>query len=556
MDTHTIKHFHIFCGLGGGAAGFNKGHARVGEMQARFQCIGGIDNDPASIRDFKRLTGTPGTVLDMFDREQYRHWHGCEPPGDWREATPADIQRAAHGERPNIVFTSAPCKGFSGLLTEKDSATDRYQALNKLTLRGMWLTLEAFKDDLPEFFIFENVKGVATRGRPLLDQIISLLHHYGYAVAETTHDCGEIGGMAQSRKRFLMVARQTEKVPPNLYEPDKKPLASVGSLLDRMPLPGDTSAGPMHRIPSLQWKTWVRLAFVEAGKDWRSLKDLAVEDGYLRDYLIVPEYQNGYLGVRDWEQHAPTISGRGRPTNGAYSVADPRFTGQNGRSTFGVLDTDEYAGTISGESYPSNGRFAVVDDRLPGNLPAFSMYRVVHKTEDNQLDITPIDDPNFDNEKRSAAFGVIHADQNSGTVTGESYPSNGRFCLADPRVDQLMAQSDLNSLPAADQRLVCMIRARGNTWHRPFTTFELAALQGLAEPEAAFNLDGTSDAGWRERIGNAVPPPAAQAIAGAMGHTLLLAWSGETFLLSMAPVWVQPALTALTVPDQGIELNH
>lgn len=31
-----------------------------------------------------------------------------------------------------------------------------------------------------------------------------------------------------------------------------------------MPLPGDVvTAGPMHRVPSLQWKTWVRLAFVE-----------------------------------------------------------------------------------------------------------------------------------------------------------------------------------------------------------------------------------------------------------------------------------------------------
>ena len=44
----------------------------------------------------------------------------------------------------------------------------------------------------------------------------------------------------------------------------------------------------MHRVPSLQWKTWVRLAFVEAGSDWRSLNKLAVQDGFLRDYLIVP----------------------------------------------------------------------------------------------------------------------------------------------------------------------------------------------------------------------------------------------------------------------------
>src|SRR4051794_9333014 len=75
-STHNITHFHLFCGLGGGAKGFNKGQARVGTMEARFRCLGGIDNDPAAIRDFDRLAGVPGTVLDMFSREQYVHFHG------------------------------------------------------------------------------------------------------------------------------------------------------------------------------------------------------------------------------------------------------------------------------------------------------------------------------------------------------------------------------------------------------------------------------------------------------------------------------------------------
>jgi hypothetical protein len=63
MSEHVeIRHFHLFCGLGGGAAGFNQGHARVGSMRARFRCIGGIDSDPAAIRDFGRLAGDAGEV--------------------------------------------------------------------------------------------------------------------------------------------------------------------------------------------------------------------------------------------------------------------------------------------------------------------------------------------------------------------------------------------------------------------------------------------------------------------------------------------------------------
>jgi len=37
----------------GGARGFNRGEARVGQLQARFRCIGGIDVDPAAMRDFQ-----------------------------------------------------------------------------------------------------------------------------------------------------------------------------------------------------------------------------------------------------------------------------------------------------------------------------------------------------------------------------------------------------------------------------------------------------------------------------------------------------------------------
>jgi site-specific DNA-cytosine methylase len=112
-----VTHFHLFCGLGGGAKGFNKGQARVGNMEAQFRCLGGNDVDPASIADFTRLAEVQGTVLDLFSREQYVAFHGHEPPSHWNESTPLDIRCAAGNEHPNIVFLSAPCKGFSGLLS-------------------------------------------------------------------------------------------------------------------------------------------------------------------------------------------------------------------------------------------------------------------------------------------------------------------------------------------------------------------------------------------------------------------------------------------------------
>lgn len=585
MLKRTLYHFHFCCGLGGGAAGFNRARPRVGNVEAEWVCLGGIDVDPAGLRDFERLAGVPGTLLDLFTRDQYVRFHGKEPPAGWREATPEDIRRAAGGRRPDAVFISSPCKGASGLLSEKMSLTPKYQALNELTLRCIWLMGEAWADDPVPLIVFENVPRLASRGRHLLDQINSLLGGFGYAVAETTHDCGELGGLAQSRKRFLLVARHVEKVPPFLYEPEKKSLRAVGDILGRMPLPGDIdAAGPMHRVPSLQWKTWVRLALVRAGSDWRSLNDLAVEDGYLRDLIIVPEYHRGVLGVNHWGDSCGVVAGASRPMNGRFSVADPRapanalqyqqygvrrWTDTSGAiigvkspgqgtysvadprgQSFGkypVTDWDGPSGTVIAASTTGQGAFAVADPRHSGPAKHSNEFRIVPWSRHAQAVTSAhgtgqcVEDPRVLNRTKGDSYltgghyGVVGFDQSAGAVSASARHDNGRWSVADPRI------------PAANDRLTCIIKSLDGTWHRPFTTLELAALQSLVDPEEQLILDGLSDSDWRERIGNAVPPAAAEAIAGVMGTTLLLAEQGETFMLSNTPIWVRPVAVALSV---------
>ncbi|MGK8744118.1 DNA cytosine methyltransferase [Pseudomonas aeruginosa] len=559
LVKRKLTHFHFCCGLGGGAKGFNRAKPIVGNVQAEWECLGGIDVDPAGLADFSRLAGVPGTLLDLFTRDQYMRFHGKEPPPGWREATPEDVRRAAQGKRPDAVFISSPCKGASGLLSEKMSQTPKYQALNELTLRCIWLMGEAWKDDPVPLIVFENVPRLATRGRHLLDQINSLLSHYGYAVAETTHDCGELGGLAQSRKRFLLVARHVEKVPPFLYEPEKKTLRAVGDILGRMPLPGDIdAAGPMHRVPSLQWKTWVRLALVRAGSDWRSLNELAIEDGHLRDLVIVPEYRSGYMGVHGWDDTAGTIAGRSGPTNGAFSVADPRYRqaeNWNHGQQFGVIRWSDSSPTIPGQTMPGQGTFSVADPRpnwnrhsgnyrvVPFDKPAGTIIAGGKGVQGGQQSVA---DPRIlhrskgDNYLTGGHYGVIGFDQHSGAIAASSRYDSGRFSVADPRI------------PAADDRLTCIIRSLDGTWHRPFTTLEKAALQSLVDPEEQLVLDGMSDKEWSERIGNAVPPKAAEAIAHVMGTTLLLAAQGETFVLSSMPIWVRPVAVGLSVAQREV----
>jgi site-specific DNA-cytosine methylase len=575
MADFEILHAGMFSGLGAGAKGFNDARPDIGTAHGHYRCLGGIDVDPAAIADFNRIAGVPGTVMDLFDRDQYRAFWGCEPPKGWREATVVDIHRAFGGERPHVMFLSAPCKGFSGLMAESKSRTDKYQALNRLTLRGIFLMCEAYKDDPIEMLLFENVPRIASRGRQLLDQITALLRSYGYVVAETTHDCGELGGLAQSRKRFLLVARHAEKVPPFLYEPVTRPLQAVGTVLSRMAHAGDVDrAGPMHRVPALQWKTWVRLAFVEAGSDWRSLNRLAVEDGVLRDYRVVPENlasasglnrcrvndpraaagaaQYQQFGVMRMGDTAGAIIGVKSPGQGTFSVADPRHGGPaKHNNEYRIVPWQAEAGAVT--SAHGSGQ-CVQDPRALGVFKGAGKYpvtpfdapsRTVIARSDTGHGAFAVADPRPANQRKqgdayltNGHYGVVRWDAPSGAVSASAGHDNGRWSVADPR------------LPNPRENLVCVIRSLDGTWHRPFTTLELAALQSLIDPEEKLELDGMSDQAWRERIGNAVPPAAARAIAEEIGRTLLLAWTGQTFALSSTPIWVRDVAVAMAMPGE------
>ena len=83
----------------------------------------------------------------------------------------------------------------------------------------------------------------------------------------------------------------------------------------------------------------------------------------------------------------------------------------------------------------------------------------------------------------------------------------------------------------------------------PGHRLHVAALQGFPWQALAFGvgLTGDADARWRERIGNAVPPPAAAAVASVMGRSILAARQGITFQLSYQPIWVQPLAAALSL---------
>ena len=600
MKPFEFTHFHFCGGSGGAAIGLQRSRAVVGQLAARARCLGGIDSDIAACRDFRQLVGVDQAHLDLFTREQYEAFHEKAPPPGWREVTIDDVRRAAQGEAPDIIVISAPCKAFSKLLSEAKARLPKYQALNQLVLRCIHLALAAWEEDPPSLFLIENVPGILGRGRSLLDKAQSLFSQAGYAARETTHCAGEIGGLGQRRLRFLMVARHREKVPALLYEPARRRRRTIGEVLSQMPPPSAPAGGPLHRLPALKPMTWLKLALIPAGKDHRELNKLNLADYGLLPYgeqgagetISAPNvscgsgaktWGGGSMGVLRLDQAAGVITGRANPTTGRFSVADRNW---GNYSAYRIARLDEPSGTITGQAAPGSGPFSIAD---PTKTARFNnVFRIVRWQEPSACingGQTPtaggpcVADPRYANVARvtgwnevgpcvtgganpmqgggsvadprphwanAGHYGVLRFDETSPCITGAASVDNGRSAVADPR--WLPVSADLPSP---------LLISEDDTWHRPLTILEMAALQGFDWRDgtgAPLLLDGKNRAKWQTRIGNAIPPPAAQAIGGEMLRTLLLSKIGQTFSLSATPIWVRPVALALTVDGEPQEI--
>lgn len=594
-----FKMLHLFAGSGGAALGCQRARARYGEHAATFETLLGVDIDEAACADFRALTAAPAVQADLATM------------------TPRELLAACRGERPDAVLLSPPCKGYSGLLSNKRSLEEKYQRLNRLVIQGVGLVMGTWALRPPSLIVLENVPRIATRGAEFLAQVRALLLAHGYRTHEGFHDCGEIGGLAQHRRRFLLVARHERSVPSFVYEPPKRRVRAIGEVLGPMPMPDDPRGGPMHTLPRLEWRTWVRLALIPAGKDWRAL---GVKDGkrYNNVFRIVP-----------WSAPSVAVTGGGTPTSGGVAVADPRVTREHHRGTFGVIGFDEPAGTVTGNGRVSAGAFTVADPRLPPSPARHEAKFRVERWDDAAHAVTGSDrvgsgapsiaDPRIAGQgSRPDLFGVLdwnapaktisgHASVSgsncpsavadprigsgvglygnhyrvedwsapSPTITGAPVVVAGAISVADPRVGAparagtygvaswdapaptVIGSSDVHAgtSAVADPRLPGdrerpdpppVIVSLDGTWHRPLTTLELAALQGFpvfAADGTPLVLAGAAHSRWRERIGNAIPPDAAEAIGEQLLRALLAAAAGATFDLSSTNVWVQDEAT-------------
>jgi site-specific DNA-cytosine methylase len=472
--TKTYTYGALFAGIGGMSRGF---------LNAGFAQAFSVDFDAGAAEAHKTICGEACTVADLSTM------------------LPQEL-RALSPRRPDVLITSPPCKAFSGCLPRATSLTDKYLDYSSLTERGIMLALEAWPDDPPALIVFENVPTITTRGRAWLDAVIKMLDAYGYAVRESAHDCGEIGALAQRRRRFLLVARHRATVPGLLYQPHKQPHKGVGEVIGALPVPvpGGHEGGPLHRLPQLSALNAVRLALVPAGGDWRDLP-AQVE--------VVCAPRRGVYGVGGWDEPSGCVVGAAKHDNGRFSIADPRIIAPRREGSVGVVAWDGQTHAVIGRAFVQNTALQIADPR-------------VHYQE------------------RAGAYHVTGWAEATHCVIGASRPDKGQ-AVADPRVPQIVGDTliDLNA-----RRCDAIIVAADGTWHRPLTTLELAALQGFDVGDAERGwlvLPGKNNGRWREWIGNAVPPPSAREIARQCLLTLHAAGvGGFRPITSQDKPWVSP----------------
>lgn len=376
----------LCCGAGGQTLGALRAAPVVDGVLATFRSVGGLDSDPEACASFERLTKSKAYLVDLRDEVQYRAMEGSEPPADWQEMTPQDLLELIP-ECPDMVITSAPCRGLTKL-NQHRAQLDYYRALNRLTERTLYLALTGWGylgGKKPRIILIENVPGLAGKnGRELLANIRGMLTSEGYRVGVKVYDCGEIAGMAQSRVRCLIYAVHDTSTPSSLFCMQNRGLKGVGEVLSDLPLPLRVP-GHAHSLPSIQEKTQLRLALVPAGKDWRALKELEIEDGHVVgwsrhevDFSSVPcpappvteHGSHQPYGVLSPSDTAHTITARFGPGAGYYSLADERIADPNlpsgaFRSVLGVAAGHEAIGAITAAGRPYNGKLSVADERIP-----------------------------------------------------------------------------------------------------------------------------------------------------------------------------------------------
>lgn len=239
----------LFCGAGGLTLGLKK---------AGFQVALGVELKPEIAKTY-----------------QFNHRKTKTLIKDVRAVTGSELLELAGGKEIDLVAGCPPCQGFSQL-TEKYK---RYDSRNDLVVE-MARIIEEIK---PKMVMMENVPGIATKGKTILNEFVERLKRLGYLVTMGILQMADYG-VPQSRRRFVLVAGKGFEVQlpkqTHSYKGDQnknlKPWVTLAKAIKGLPKPKKLSyavenGGPekfnWHVIRDLQEISIKRLKAIKEGQN-------------------------------------------------------------------------------------------------------------------------------------------------------------------------------------------------------------------------------------------------------------------------------------------------
>ena len=161
----------LFCGAGG---------LTLGLKRAGFNVVAGVELNPEIAKTYK--VNHPTTKLLVKDI---------------REVTGKNIFELTSLKEIDLIVGCPPCQGFSKL-------TDKYH--KKDPRNDLVLEMARLIEEMsPKMVMMENVPGLATRGKSILNEFVSRLESLGFMVNKGILQLADLG-VPQWRRRFVLLA--------------------------------------------------------------------------------------------------------------------------------------------------------------------------------------------------------------------------------------------------------------------------------------------------------------------------------------------------------------
>jgi len=314
----------LFCGAGGLTLGLKK---------AGFRTLVGVEINENIAKTYKANNRKTKTLVK-----------------DISKVCGKEILKEAKIRKIDLIAGCPPCQGFSQL-TEKWKKED--------PRNGLVLEMARLVEEIkPKIVMMENVPGIVTKGKIILQTFVEKLQSLGYVINYGVLQMADYG-VPQSRRRFVLLAgRGFEVKLPNPTHTWKKPNAknnlkpwvTIDKIIRSMPKPVTLSyavrnGGPQkfnwHIVRDLKPISIDRLKALSEGYDRRSLPEHLRPDCHKG----TNEGFNNVYGRMEWNKVSPTI------TSGCTTPCMGRFGHPEALRTISIRE----AALI--QTFPKNFRF-------------------------------------------------------------------------------------------------------------------------------------------------------------------------------------------------------